>query len=83
MIKKVIQVPVDPELLAALDELSKKRRKARSELIRDACQQYLREVENEELDRCYRNGYEAVPEEPEVGEAQAALTSRVLPQESW
>jgi metal-responsive CopG/Arc/MetJ family transcriptional regulator len=83
MTKKVIQVPVDPELLAALDQLSKRRRKARSELVRDACQQYLREVENEELDRRYRNGYEAVPEEPEVGEAQADLTSQVLPQESW
>ncbi len=83
MTKKVIQVPVDPELLAALDQLAKKRRKARAELIRDACQQYLREVENEELDRRYKDGYEAVPEDPEVGEAQADLTGQVLPQESW
>jgi metal-responsive CopG/Arc/MetJ family transcriptional regulator len=83
MAKKVIQVPVDIELLTALDELSKKRGKARSELIRRACQHYLREVENEELDRLYQNGYEAMPEEPEVGEIQAALTSQVLSQESW
>jgi metal-responsive CopG/Arc/MetJ family transcriptional regulator len=83
MAKKVIQVPIDPELLAALDELSKKHCKARSELIRRACQHYLREIENEELDRRYQNGYEAVPEEPEVGEAQVALASQVLPQESW
>ena len=83
MTKKVIQVPIDLELLAALDELSRKRCKARSELIRRACQHYLREVENEELDERYQKGYEAVPEEPEVGEAQAALTSQVLSQESW
>lgn len=83
MPKKVIQVPVDAELLAALDELARKRRQARSELIRRACQQYLREVENEELDRRYQDGYEAVPEEPEVGEVQAGLTGEVLPRESW
>jgi len=81
--KKVIQVPVDAELLAALDDLSKKRCKARSELIRRACQLYLREVENEELDRIYQNGYEAMPEEPEIGETQAAMASQVLSQESW
>jgi len=42
MVKKVIQVPVDEELLSALDQLSKKQSKARSELIRQACQRYLR-----------------------------------------
>lgn len=83
MAKKVIQVPVDIELLAALDELSKRRCKTRSELIRRACQHYLREVENEEQDRLYQKGYEDRPEEPEIGETQAALTSQVLSRESW
>jgi metal-responsive CopG/Arc/MetJ family transcriptional regulator len=83
MAKKVIQVPVDAELLAALDQLSKKQCKARSELIRRACQHYLREVEYEELDRCYQQGYETVPEEPDAGEAQVALASQVMPKESW
>ncbi|MDM7999956.1 MAG: CopG family transcriptional regulator [Dehalococcoidia bacterium] len=83
MPKKVIQVPIDPELLAALDQLSRKRRKARAELIRDACQQYLVGIQNEEMDRRYKDGYEAVPDDPQVGEAQAEVTSQVLPQESW
>jgi metal-responsive CopG/Arc/MetJ family transcriptional regulator len=83
MAKKVIQVPVDAELLAALDQLSKKQCKARSELIRRACQHYLREVEDEDLDRRYQQGYEAVPEEPDAGEAQVALASQVMPKESW
>jgi metal-responsive CopG/Arc/MetJ family transcriptional regulator len=83
MAKKVIQVPVDTELLMALDLLSKKQCKARSELIRRACQHYLREVEYEELDRRYQQGYEAVPEEPDAGEAQVALVSQVMPKESW
>ena len=83
MAKKVIQVPVDNELLAALDQLSKKQRRARSELIRRACRHYLKEIEYEELDKRYQQGYETVPEEPDAGEAQAALASEVIPKESW
>lgn len=44
MAKKVIQVPVDEALLDALNRLSKKQNKARSELIRQACEQYLRQL---------------------------------------
>ena len=83
MVKKVIQVPVDEELLTALDQLSRKQRKARSELIRQACQRYLRQVESEELDRLYQQGYERIPEEPGLGEAQVALAGEILPKESW
>jgi metal-responsive CopG/Arc/MetJ family transcriptional regulator len=83
VVKKVIQVPVDEELLTALDQLSRKQRKARSELIRQACQRYLGQVESEELDRLYQQGYERLPEEPELGEAQIALAGEILPKESW
>jgi len=83
MVKKVIQVPVDEELLTALDQQSKKQRKARSELIRQACQRYLGQMESEELDRLYQQGYERLPEEPELAEAQIALTGEILPKESW
>jgi len=83
MSKKIIQVPVDEELLTALDQLSRKQRKARSELIRQACQRYLRQVESEELDRLYQQGYQKLPEEPELGEAQVAIVSEILPKESW
>ena len=83
MVKKVIQVPVDTELLMALDQLSKKQRKARSELIRQACQHYLRQVESEELDRLYQQGYERLPEEADEGNAQVALAGEILPKESW
>ncbi len=83
MSKKIIQVPVDEELLTALDQLSRKQRKARSELIRQACQRYLRQVESEELDRLYQQGYQKLPEEPELGEAQVAIVGEILPKESW
>ncbi|MBI2858290.1 MAG: ribbon-helix-helix protein, CopG family [Chloroflexi bacterium] len=83
MAKKVIQVTVDEELLTALDRLSRKQRKARSWLIRQACRRYLGQAESEEMDRLYQQGYERSPEEPELGEAQIALAGEVLPKESW
>ena len=83
MVKKVIQVPVDEQLLIALDQTSKKQNKARAELIREACQCYLEQVESEELDRLYQQGYERVPEEPDSGEAQIVLVGEILPEEAW
>ena len=83
MVKKVIQVPVDEKLLKDLDSLSKKQRKARSELIRQACLLYLQQVENEELDRLYQQGYRRIPEESETGEIQVAMSGEHLSKESW
>ena len=83
MAKKVIQVPVDEELLRALDQVSDRLHKARSEVIRQACKRYLRQMENEELDRLYQQGYEKAPEEPELGEAQANLAGQILSKELW
>jgi metal-responsive CopG/Arc/MetJ family transcriptional regulator len=83
MVKKVIQVPVDEKLLIALDQISRKQKKARAELIREACQSYLEQVESEELDRLYQQGYERLPEETKSGEAQVGLAGEILPEESW
>jgi metal-responsive CopG/Arc/MetJ family transcriptional regulator len=83
MVKKVIQVPVDEELLVALDRTSRKQNKARAELIRKACRRYLEQVESEELDRLYQQGYRRLPEESQAGEAQIAAAGEILPRESW
>jgi metal-responsive CopG/Arc/MetJ family transcriptional regulator len=83
MVKKVIQVPVGEKLLIALDRTSKKQRKARAELIREACECYLEKVEAGELDRLYQQGYESVPEEPALGESQIAVAGEALAEESW
>lgn len=83
MVKKVIQVPVDENLLEALGRESKKQSRARAELIREACERYLKQIENEALDKLYREGYEKIPEEPEVAGAQVALAGQVLSGESW
>ncbi len=81
--KKVIQVPVDERLLKDLDSLSRKQRKARAELIRQACWLYLRQVELEELDKLYRRGYQKVPEEAGIGEAQITLANEIMSREPW
>lgn len=83
MAKKVIQVPVDEGLLKKLDHLSQKQRKARSELIRQACLSYLEQIENEEWDKLYQQGYLSVPEEPEIAEIQIAMAGEFLSKESW
>ncbi len=83
MVKKVIQVPVDEELLKNLDSLSKKQSKARAELIRQACLRYLQQVENEELDRLYQQGYKKIPEGLETGGVQVAMSGEFLSKEAW
>lgn len=80
---KIIQVPIDENLLAKLDDLSRKRGKARAEVIRQACLFYLRQAEAEELDRVYQEGYARIPEEPGTGEAQAAVSGEVVAAEPW
>ena len=79
----MIQVPVDEGLLKDLDNLSKKQRKARSELIRQACLRYLQEIQYEELDRLYQQGYMRIPEEPGTGEIQIAMSGELMSKESW
>lgn len=83
MTKKIIQVPVDEELLQALDHVSAKLHKARAAVIRQACKQYLTRMEQEELDKLYQQGYEKSPEEHEWGVVQMNLATQILPKESW
>jgi metal-responsive CopG/Arc/MetJ family transcriptional regulator len=83
MSNKVIQIPIDEKLLKELNSLCKNQRKSRSELIRYACQRYIKQVEKEKLVRAYIKGYLEIPEEPELGEAMAIMASEILPEESW
>jgi metal-responsive CopG/Arc/MetJ family transcriptional regulator len=83
VVKKIIQVPVDEQLLNSLDNLSKKQRRTRSEVIREACSHYLVQAKNEELDKLYEQGYMKIPEEPAAGKAQTAMIAEVASEESW
>jgi len=81
--KKLIQVPIDEELLSALDSISKKHGLSRSELIREACRRYLRQEEYEQMDKLYEEGYKRKPEEPALGEVQTSLVTQILSEEPW
>lgn len=81
--KAVIQVPLNKELLETLNALSRKRGQTRSALIREACERYIRDLEEERLDRIYEEGYRRFPEGSDLGEAQKALLSDVWEEEDW
>jgi len=80
---KIIQVPMDDELLRELDLASRQRGVSRAALIRTASEEYLRRMDEEEADREYEEGYERVPEVADFAEAQAALLPYVWPKETW
>lgn len=80
---KVIQVPMDEKLLHAVDRRARAKSSSRAALIRTACQEYLRILEEEELDRRYVEGYRRKPEKPGVGEAGAKMAAEVLAREDW
>jgi metal-responsive CopG/Arc/MetJ family transcriptional regulator len=81
--KKIIQVPVDENLLDDLDAISKEQHKPRAKLIREACTYYVHKLETDELDKAYQKGYKRVPEPTDIAEAQLAISSRVIAEESW
>lgn len=59
---KVIQVPMNEDLLERLDAYSSERGQSRSAFIREACSEYVAKLTEEELDRQYAEGYRKFPE---------------------
>ena len=80
---KVIQVPMDERLLRAVNREARASRSTRAALIRAACQEYLRRIEERELERRYLEGYRRKPEKRGWGETGARLAAEVLPEEPW
>jgi metal-responsive CopG/Arc/MetJ family transcriptional regulator len=80
---KVIQLPMDESLLRAVNRKAKSLRSTRAAFIRAACQEYLRRIENQELERRYIEGYRRTPEVAALGTVGAKLASEVLPIEDW
>ena len=80
---KVIQVPMDEKLLTAVNRQARASRSTRAALIRTACQEYLHQLEEQELERRYVAGYRRKPEKPLWGEMGAKLAAEVLPKEDW
>jgi hypothetical protein len=80
---KVIQVPMDEELLEAVNERAKSQRSTRSALIREACAEYLHKVEQGALEQKYLEGYRRKPESPLVGQLGEKMAREVWPEEAW
>jgi uroporphyrinogen-III synthase len=80
---KVIKVPSQEELLRAMTRRAKAARGSRAALIRSASETDLRELEEEQLERRYVEGYRRKPEDPAWGELGARLAAEVWPLETW
>lgn len=81
--KKIIQVPIEDELLERIDATAGAVAESRAAFIREACKQRLKSFEARELDRQYLDGYRKKPEEPDWAEASVRLLSKRLPKEKW
>jgi metal-responsive CopG/Arc/MetJ family transcriptional regulator len=82
-LKKIIQIPIDEELLEQIDETSRVLAESRAAFIREACRLRLRSLEGSKLDRIYVEGYQRMPENTAWAKVGAELLSRRLPKEKW
>ncbi len=82
-LKAVIQVPMEQELLARLDQRAKAEAVSRAALIRNACKRYLRQIEDDELDARYEEGYRRIPDEITEEETLAWLAAAESPDAGW
>jgi metal-responsive CopG/Arc/MetJ family transcriptional regulator len=81
--KKIIQVPIEDDLLERIDATAGVVAESRAAFIREACKQRLKNLRAKELDRLYSEGYRKKPEELGWAEASVKLLSRRMPKEKW
>ncbi len=81
--KKIIQVPMEDELLERIDGTAGVISESRAAFIREACKQRLRSLQAKELDRRYFEGYRRKPEDLDWAQASVKLLSKRLPKEKW
>ena len=80
---RVIQVPMEEELLKEIDATAGIVAESRAAFIREACQQRLKNLRAEELDRLYIKGHQSHPEDIDWPRSSAKLLSKRLPKEKW
>ena len=80
---KIIQVPMEEELLKQIDATAGIVAESRAAFIREACQQRLKSLQAKELDRLYIEGHRNHPEDLDWAESSAKLLSKRLPKEKW
>ena len=80
---KIIQVPMEEDLLKQIDATACIVAESRAAFIREACQQRLKSLHARELDRLYIEGHQRHPEDLDWAESSAKLLSKRLPKEKW
>jgi hypothetical protein len=80
---KIIQVPIDEDLLKQIDATAGIVAESRAAFIREACQQRLKALRAKELDQLYIAGYQRRPESLDWAQSSAKLLSKRLPKEKW
>ena len=81
--KKIIQVPIQGDLLERIDESAGMVAESRAAFIREACRLRLKGLEAKELDRRYIEGYRKKPEDAAWGEMGVKLLAARLAREKW
>jgi hypothetical protein len=81
--KKIIQVPIEDDLLKRIDASAGVVAESRAASIREACQQRLKSLQVKELDRLYMEGHRNQPEDLDWAESAVRLLSKRLPKEKW
>ena len=81
--KKIIQIPIEDDLLIRIDAAVGVVAERRAAFIREACKQRLKNLRVKELDRSYAAGYRKRPEGLDWAESSAKLLSKRLPKEKW
>ncbi len=83
MASKIVQVPMDDTLKAALDEVAEEEGRSRADLIRQACEALLHRRQVEAWDRRQQEAYRRVPDTEDSGLTQLAVIAEVLPDDDW
>ena len=74
---RVIQVPIDDDLLGKLDTLSEKKGQSRASVIREACRKYVTDERRRQMDNECEAGYRRIPEDPALAEAYEKAAAEV------
>jgi len=81
--KRIIQVPMDEELLKRIDATAGIVAESRAAFIRAACQERLKNFEAKKREQLYMEGHQRHPETLDWAESSAKLLSKRLPKEKW
>lgn len=79
--KKIIQIPIEDELLERIDSSAGTAGQSRAAFIRVACKQHLERLAAEKLDRHYMASYQKKSENFEWAKESSELLSKRLPRE--